>query len=150
MKKSLIIEIIIMLYSILFLYTGISKLIDYPVFKEQLAVSPVIAPVSTIIAALLPFTEFAIVLLLIIPRLRLLGFYASAILMTTFTIYIIIMMLTSDNLPCSCGGIISELSWGQHIIFNTAFIGLAITGILLEKKLHHFNRQSLASAVLPA
>lgn len=36
MKMSTIIETIIVLYVILFLYTGISKLIDYDIFKEQL------------------------------------------------------------------------------------------------------------------
>jgi hypothetical protein len=44
------------------------------------------------------------------------------------------MLLSEKDLPCSCGGIISSLSWRQHIIFNGVFILLAITGIIFSKQ----------------
>lgn len=136
MKRITIVEIISVLFMILFLYTGISKLMEYPVFKEQVATSPLLAPVAPVIAGGLPFLEFLLVVLLIIPRWRLKGLYASTALMMAFTIYIIAMMIFAENLPCSCGGILAELSWGQHIVFNSVFIGLGVIGIILEKKLH--------------
>jgi len=34
-------------------------------------------------------------------------------------------------LPCHCGGAIENLSWGQHIWFNLAFIAIAIVGLRL-------------------
>jgi hypothetical protein len=93
--------------------------------------------------------EFLLVLLLAVPRWRLKGLYASTALMIAFTLYIIALMSFNDTLPCSCGGILAQLSWGQHIIFNTVFIGLGIIGIKLEKNLrkarvdewHHFVNQ---------
>lgn len=142
MKRTTIIEIIIFLYAILFLYTGISKLIDYSVFKESIADSPILALIATPIALGLPWVEFAITLLLIIPRWRLKGLYSALILMITFTGYVIGILLFDKNLPCSCGGILQLLSWPQHVIFNISFILLAIWAIVLqrrEKKQHQLN-----------
>lgn len=132
MKKIAVIETIILLNVILFLYTGIAKFQDYSVFKEQLAESPVLAPVAKTIAILLPVVEFLVVLMLAVPRWRLKGLYTTLFLMSVFTVYIIVLIATSDNLPCSCGGIIEQLSWQQHIVFNVIFIGLDVLAIRLS------------------
>ena len=134
MKKTTIIEIIVALYAILFLYTGISKIMEYGVFKEQLAESPILAPVASLVARGLPIVEFLLVVLLAVPRWRMKGLYASTGLMIAFTLYIIALMSFNDQLPCSCGGVLAALSWGQHIVFNSVFIMLGITGVILEKK----------------
>lgn len=135
MKRSTIVETITVLFMILFLYTGISKLMEYDVFREQLAESPILNPIAPFIAWALPVFEFLLVLLLLVPRWRLKGLYASTALMIAFTLYIIALMTFNDQLPCSCGGILVQLSWGQHIIFNSVFIGLGIIGVVLERKL---------------
>jgi uncharacterized membrane protein YphA (DoxX/SURF4 family) len=131
----------------LFLYTGIAKIMDYSVFKEQLAASPILSWAAQPVALLLPWVEFAIVLMLIIPRWRLKGLYASFVLMTSFTIYIIALFSISTEMPCSCGGIMEELSWQQHLVFNGAFILLSLWAIVLLKKekqvqLQRWNRES--------
>lgn len=146
MKRTTIIETIVVLYTILFLYTAIAKLMDYTVFKEQIAESPILAPVSKLIAAGLPWTEILVTILLIIPKWRLKGLYASLFLMTAFTIYIGATLAFSDHIPCSCGGIIGEMSWTQHMIFNTIFIGLSVTGIILTKKVVKGNKLQWSSA----
>jgi len=133
-KRTTIIEIITVLNIILFLYTGIAKIMDYSVFKEQLADSPILSWAATPVAVLLPVVEFAIVLMLVIPRWLLKGLYASFVIMTLFTAYIIAMFIVAPEMPCSCGGIISELSWTQHIIFNSAFIILNGWAIYLQRK----------------
>jgi uncharacterized membrane protein YphA (DoxX/SURF4 family) len=135
MKKTTIVETITILFIILFLYTGISKVMDYSVFKEQIATSPILAPVSKLIAAGVPAVEFLVVFLLAIPRWRLKGLYASLILMILFTGYITALLSFSDQLPCSCGGVIELMSWSQHIIFNSLFIALAVVGVVLQKQL---------------
>jgi uncharacterized membrane protein YphA (DoxX/SURF4 family) len=134
-SKATIVEIISMLFVILFLYTGISKLMEYAVFKEQIAESPVLSPIAPFIAWALPGTEFLVSLLLIIPRWRLKGLYASLALMIAFTLYIGAIMTFNKELPCSCGGIISLLSWNGHLVFNSIFILLAFTGIKLERQI---------------
>jgi uncharacterized membrane protein YphA (DoxX/SURF4 family) len=134
-SKSTIVELIALLYVILFLYTGISKLQDYQVFKEQIAESPVLKPVAGFIAWFLPSTEFAVSLFLFFPRFRLKGLYFAFALMLLFTGYIVLIMTFNKELPCSCGGILAALSWNGHLIFNSAFIGLAIVAIMLARQL---------------
>ena len=134
MKRNTIIEVIIFLYAVLLVYTGISKLIDYSTFKEQLSESPILYPFASLIAILLPWTEFLIVLMMIVPRWRLKGFYMSLGIMTVFTLYVIYLLLFSDKLPCSCGGVIGKLSWPQHIILNTSFIATSLIGIILQRR----------------
>lgn len=133
-KRTTIIETTTVLNIILFLYTGIAKIQDYSVFKEQLADNPALAPASKAIAILLPIVEFLIVLMLMIPRWRLKGLYATLALMIAFIVYIIALFTFDKELPCSCGGIISELSWSQHLLFNGAFLLLDIWAILLLRK----------------
>ena len=140
-SKSTIVEIISMLFVILFLYTGISKLMEYAVFKEQIADSPILQPIAPFIAWGLPLTEFLVSILLIVPRWRLKGLHASLFLMIAFTLYIGAIMIFNKELPCSCGGIISELSWNGHLVFNSVFILLAFAGVVLEKRM----RQSIKS-----
>ena len=147
-KKETIVETIAFLFVILFLYTGISKLMEYSVFKEQIAESPVLKPFASFIAWSLPLTEFVVSVLLVIPRWRLKGLYASLILMILFTLYIIGIMIFYKDLPCSCGGIISLLSWQQHLVFNSGFIVLALIGVLLEKKIR-LSVKNVLSKLLP-
>jgi hypothetical protein len=53
--------------------------------------------------------------------------------MIAFTLYIGAIMTFNKELPCSCGGIISLLSWKEHLVFNSVFILLAFAGVMLEK-----------------
>jgi hypothetical protein len=135
MKRSTIVETVVFLFVILFLYTGISKIMDYTLFKEQLAESPILGFAASTVARWLPVMEFLLVVLLVVPRWRLKGLYLSTALMTAFTIYIIVLMSIADHLPCSCGGVLAQLSWGQHIIFNSVFIALGVIGVIVEKKI---------------
>jgi len=137
-KQSTIVDIVSVLFIILFLYTGISKVMDYSLFKEQISTSPSLASVARYIAGWLPWVEFLVTILLIVPRWRLKGLYASLGLMVMFTGYIIGILMFNKHIPCSCGGVLEELSWRQHIIFNSIFIALAVTGIVL---LRHEQRE---------
>lgn len=146
MKKATIIEVITFLNIVLFIYTAIAKITDYSLMREELAQSPVLAPVSNLVAILLPIVEIIVVLMLMVPRWRLKGYYLTLILMLLFTAYITILLTSDMDLPCSCGGIIQQLSWPQHLIFNAAFILadiLAIRLLLKHKKEIHKERNGL-------
>lgn len=134
MKRTTIIEAIVFLYALLFLYTGVSKLMDYKEFSEQLEDIPILTPIAPFLAVVLPCAEFCVVALMVIPRWRRLGLWAAFTTMACFTIYIISLLSFSDKLPCSCGGVISQLSWPQHIILNSSFMILAILAIVLQMK----------------
>jgi uncharacterized membrane protein YphA (DoxX/SURF4 family) len=134
MKRSIIVEAIAILYIILFLYTGISKWLDYYIFIETVGTTPLFRPIAGQIAIILPATEILISIFLFIRRTRQAALYASLVLMILFTGYIIYILNINEKIPCSCGGILQEMSWKQHLIFNGLFILLAITGIWLSKK----------------
>jgi hypothetical protein len=72
--------------------------------------------------------------LLVVPAFRLAGLYAFFSLMSLFTIYIAVMLLSGSDIPCSCGGVLEEMSWGTHIVFNCVFVALSAWGIYLQRK----------------
>jgi hypothetical protein len=119
---------------LVFLYTAWSKLMDYEQFRYTLSQSVLLKPLAGIIAWLLPVTEFAIAVLLFIPAFRRIGLWVSATVITAFTIYLGYMILYMPKLPCTCGGVLAELSWRQHIVFNLSLIVLSVTSILLYNK----------------
>jgi hypothetical protein len=53
--------------------------------------------------------------------------------MAAFTGYIGFMLLSNIELPCSCGGVISSLSWKNHLVFNILFLLLASVGYYLSR-----------------
>jgi uncharacterized membrane protein YphA (DoxX/SURF4 family) len=131
MKKNMIIEIISALLVFLFIYAAVSKLLDFDKFKYQLHQSPFIANISWFVAWAIPLGEIGISILLISKRTRIAGLYLSLFLMLLFTGYIFIMLKYSSYLPCSCGGVLSKMSWKQHLIFNLSFTGLSLWGIMI-------------------
>jgi hypothetical protein len=132
LKRNTIIEIISSLLIILFIYTALSKISSYPTFIVQLSKSPFITSYAKSIAWALPAVEILISLLLVFKRTRLIGLYASFFMMSLFTAYLIIMLNFSYHIPCSCGGVLQNLSWNDHIVFNAFFIVIAGTGTLLQ------------------
>jgi uncharacterized membrane protein YphA (DoxX/SURF4 family) len=135
-RKSVLVEIIAHLFIIIFLYTGVAKLMDFDIFQEQLAESPVLEPVAPVITFGLPAVEFIVSILLFLPKYRLKGFYASLFLMIAFTIYVAVLMSFSTQLPCSCGGIMEQLSWKGHLIFNCSCTLLAFAAIRMHNRLN--------------
>jgi uncharacterized membrane protein YphA (DoxX/SURF4 family) len=144
MKRSTIVEAIALLFIILFLYTGISKLMEYDIAVEQIVLTPRLAPAAKTIVIILPVIEILTAIALFIPQTRKYGLWASLALMILFTGYVTYIINYNDQLPCTCGGVLEQLSWPQHLILNTVFIILAIIGILLLRKIRngHFDKQT--------
>ncbi len=132
--RHVIVQIISYLYILLFIYTAISKLLDFENFGIQLAQSPLLSAYAGLIAPSVIIVELLIVVLLCIKTTRLTGLYASFFLMIAFTVYIYLILNYSDFIPCSCGGIIEELSWTEHLVFNLVFAAFALVAIVLTEK----------------
>lgn len=132
--KKWIPDIICGLLIVLFVYAASSKLFDYTQFNTQLSREPLISSYAAIIAWAIPAIELAIVAMLTVKHTRIAGLYASLILLLIFTLYIAGILLSGEHLTCSCGGVISALSWKQHLIFNLFFMALSVVGILLWQK----------------
>lgn len=129
--RNTIVSIICCLYALLFTYAATSKLLDFENFRIQLGQSPILSTFAGWILFAVPAVEILIAILLLIQNFRLLGLFAAYTLMVMFTAYIYIILNYSAFVPCSCGGVIQKLSWGQHIIFNICFILLAGIAVIL-------------------
>ncbi|MDX9774115.1 MAG: MauE/DoxX family redox-associated membrane protein [Bacteroidales bacterium] len=143
-----IVQIISYLYIILFVYTAISKLLDFNDFRTQLGQSPVFAAIAELVSYIVIIAELLIAVLLAFDRTRKTGLVFAFTLMVMFTAYIIIILNFATFIPCSCGGFIESLSWTEHLIFNMAFILLALVAIYLSVKPIRITRFILAASAL--
>jgi uncharacterized membrane protein YiaA len=100
----------------------------------RLAPVPLMIQLAPILGWIVPIVEMIIAVVLALgysnSGLKTKGLYAAVILLSTFEVYIAIMLLSGSHLPCTCGGIISQMGWKQHLIFNGFFV---IGGILTIK-----------------
>lgn len=132
--RELTINLISLLFIVLFVYAAFSKLRDFETFTLQLAQSPLLSAYAEFIAWLVPGLEIAFAALLVFEKFRTPALYASFTLMVMFTTYIYIILNFSDFVPCSCGGVLEDLSWTQHLIFNAVFILLAAAAIFFSEQ----------------
>ena len=130
LKRGSIADIIAGLFILLFIYAAASKWLDYEKFLVELGKSPVLSPFAQLTAWLIPSMEILISLLLVLERTRHLALYASFTLMVIFSAYIITILHFSTYIPCSCGGILEKMGWGQHFWFNMSFVVLGVIGVL--------------------
>ena len=133
-SKSVIIEIICLLYVLLFVYAAINKFLDFENFQVQLGQSPLLSAFAIWVSWLVPVIEIVIALALLIPGFRSVGLLAALGLMTMFSAYIFIILHYSSFVPCSCGGILEKMSWNMHLIFNLVFVVLAGWAIILNEQ----------------
>ncbi|MES2418326.1 MAG: MauE/DoxX family redox-associated membrane protein [Bacteroidota bacterium] len=138
-SKKMMVDIVCYVYFILFLYAAFSKLLAYEKSQLQMSKSPVITNFASILVWLVPVIEIVIATLLITKKTIMLGLYAALALMIMFTAYIIAILNFSDTVPCSCGGVLEKLGWTEHLLFNLAFMLLAIIAILLQTKIKERN-----------
>ena len=135
-------EIISAVFILLFIYTGISKLIDVHAFQGAMRKSKPLAHYAKILSYAVPIIEIIIAVLLAVPnRIKKIGMWASLGMMFIFTAYVIyILEKFEGHLPCTCGGIISKLTWKQHLILNFILLLIALRGLLLMRKQSKLNK----------
>ena len=131
MRKAIIIDIIAALFVILFTYAAISKFSDYHKFKIQLSQSPLLTSFAGLTASAIPTIELAVAILLIQEKYRQAALIISICLMAMFTTYIITITNYSTYIPCSCGGILQNMNWNQHLLFNLLFLIMGVLAVLL-------------------
>lgn len=129
MKRHLI-DIAVFLLILLFVYTALSKLIDFHNFQGEMYNQTFPHVLATIFIWTLPEIELIAAGLLFFEHTRLAGLYLSSILLLLFTGYIgLVLVNYFGRVPCSCGGVIKILGWKLHFIFNLFFLLLAFLGI---------------------
>jgi putative oxidoreductase len=126
---------------LLFGYTAVSKILEYDkfVFQLKLVQMPAVALLAPLLGILIPVIELVIVWMLCKDNLRIKGLYASFLLLLVFEIYITTMLLTGEKLPCTCGGIISQMGWKTHLVFNAVFMIISILPTIYKPKSRIFS-----------
>lgn len=130
--KTFITKGICLLFMLLFVYAAVGKLVDFQTFRVQLGQSPILTSIAGLVAYGIPTIEIILAIALSFNKLRTIALYVSLGLMAAFTMYIIAILNFSDYIPCSCGGILENMGWIAHLIFNLVFVFLAAIAILLE------------------
>lgn len=132
MKRKIAIEIISFLFILLFIYAALNKLADYQKFVIQIGQSPLLTGFGDTIPWMVISAEIVTAVLFVIPTFRLAALFCSLCLMAMFTTYIFAILNFSSYVPCSCGGILENLGWTDHLVFNLCFVLLALVGIVLQ------------------
>ena len=126
MKKSTFIYFFVLIttYSciFLFIYAAVHKLLDFENFQIQLAQSPLLSVFATEVAYIIVILELFTALALSIPRFRFFGLLMSFGLMWLCSVYIFLILHYASHIPCSCGGVLDDLGWHEHLIFNLFFV----------------------------
>lgn len=144
MNRKMIVEVICFLFIVLFVYAATNKLLDLEKFRVQIGQSPLLTFIAPFAAWFIPISEIAIALMLAVPRFRIEGLYASFGMMVMFTAYILAILNFSAHIPCSCGGVLEQLGWTEHLIFNLGFVMLGLVGIILVTKKYEGSESMIA------
>jgi len=131
-RRERMVDIISSLFVLLFVYAALSKILDFEKFRIELGKSPLLGPLSTYIAILVPLVELAISFLLFVKKLHLKALFAAFSVMTMFSAYIFFILKWSSYIPCSCGGVLGNMTWGQHLLFNIIYLIMGAVAIYLH------------------
>lgn len=121
-------------FVILFCYAAISKILDFENFQVHISAASLLNGFSQFLPYTIIIVEFLIAGLLCYRKTRTTGLIGSFVLMLIFTVYIALLLRTSKNLPCSCGGILEKMSWNQHLYFNIGCVTLSVIALGLNLK----------------
>ena len=129
--KTSAVDVIVFLLIFLWVYAAISKLADYDQSRTQMLEQVFSNAVSEILVWAIPLAELGTALLLISHKTKTRGMYVSFSLLFVFTFYIIVVLTgVFDRIPCSCGGILENLSWTEHLLFNVFFLVLTLIALI--------------------
>ncbi|MDB5114932.1 MAG: hypothetical protein JWQ79_424 [Mucilaginibacter sp.] len=144
MKKyqHLLLQFILFLLILLWIYTASSKLLNFAHFKLQMRIQILPHWLSRPLVYVLPPSEIIAGLLLLFSRTRLAGLYLSFFLMCLFTGYVgMVISNYFGRTPCSCGGVLQFLGWRLHFAFNLLYLLFTATGIYIVNRERRMARQ---------
>ncbi|MEJ2003781.1 MAG: hypothetical protein P8X57_02195 [Cyclobacteriaceae bacterium] len=85
------------------------------------------------VTALIPLSEIAAVVFIMFGKFTRLGWEIIYILMICFDVHLAILHLVAPAAPCSCGGLLESISFGQHMIFNALLTLIAAVRLVSWK-----------------
>lgn len=142
MKREAFLDIICSPLILLWTYAAVSKWLQLDVFITGLYNQPLPHWSVYPLGYLLPAFELLTAAALGWTRYRKMALWCSLALLTVFTLYIgAVLLHFFSRIPCSCGGLISSLSWKEHLWFNLFFWVLSFLGLVTGRSgIHSINR----------
>lgn len=130
-----ILNTIVVLLLALWIPIGIYQYLHFAAFKTGILRQPIGDGLAWALIYLLPAVEIATACLLVSERFRRTGLLLSSVLLTAFTGYIILVLLSVwGKPPCSCGLAIPQMGWTNHLWFNLFFLIISIIGWLMQQR----------------
>lgn len=97
----------------------VEKYLRFDSFRAGMLRQPLPGGLVNFLTWFLPVAELAVVLLLLVHRWRKFGYILSTGLLVLFTGYVGLAVLGAwGELPCTCGSVISRLTWKNHLQSN--------------------------------
>lgn len=132
---SIIINLITAALIFLWVYAAMSKLINYEQSRGEMLSQPMAPWLEKILVWVVPLTELIAATMLIYKRTKLYGLLLSCLLLISFSVYIaLVINLVFNRIPCSCGGLLKNMSWEAHLLFNLSFLALSLYALFYTIK----------------
>jgi putative oxidoreductase len=129
------VQFCVFLLIVLWVYAAVGKLVDFPRFRREMHNQQLWPFIKEILIYLLPPIEIATAGMLAFSQTLLRGLYTSLTMLITFTAYIVLALLHFfKHVPCPCGGIMTNMTWANHLILNITFLFLNIIPIVTIKR----------------
>lgn len=122
------------LFSGLLAYTAASKFFNTELFLTALQAIDFIHPYAPLLSIAIPVIEVILALLIIYARTRMIGLFAFLVYVLIVTGYLLTALVLSKNLPCTCVGLSSSLSWWQQLGVNLVLIVLVSLSIFATQR----------------
>ncbi|MES2063578.1 MAG: MauE/DoxX family redox-associated membrane protein [Bacteroidota bacterium] len=120
---------------LLFAYAAISKLADVTLFWHEMYNQNFPPEVAGALVFFVPSAELVAIALLLTERWQRAGLFLSTILMAVFTGYIgLVLAGYWQRVPCSCGGVLKNMSWKAHFVFNLFFLAISLAALAQQYK----------------
>lgn len=129
-----ILKACLILLILLWSSTGLSKILGFAEFTRQL-IHILGEELSIPASVAIPLLELAAAVTIAFQKTKVFGLYISVFLLTAFTAYVILVLAGYFGpAPCTCGGIITALSWKQHLIVNIILLSITLYSLFTLKR----------------
>jgi hypothetical protein len=141
MKRKNIFGVAVFLSAVLFAYSAGAKIFDLPGYRSRIGDLPLPLWIAQPLTWLVPSVEILVVVLLLVPRTRLVGLISAVSLLVVFSVYLL-YLTQYPILSCACGGMLEQIGTGWHLSLNGGFILLGAAGLRNKIK---YNAQPINS-----
>lgn len=119
--------------ALLFCYAALTKLLHYEQSRNEMLNQVFPRTWALILTWLVPSIELILTGLLLFKASIKWALWGATGLLVVLSAYIAIVMSgLFGRVPCSCGGILKDMGYGTHLLFNLSFVAIGSYGIYLN------------------